>query len=311
MVKGAGMTTADTNAKDEAAPAFMVPPQELVTSIISGDSIQKIARVVDEAKTYLEAISTSINARRARDFFSWAKEVESLIVGYGYPPESQLDAKELLRRGERALGRTVRNGQRAGIITDSRNNRGKTGRFLTGSVSPKIYFPAGGQNQTFAYRFTDGVSDALFEEAIKACREEGSLSRRSVAEYIANDVGRRTTRDRTLARIQQLADKNFTSHQIMQELGYSRVSHIREMAALAGISIPADEVVGDRPRSIDPGRLIGQTAYALTGLSQGIRLIDKGDIAELDPVEIREWYESLCKSLPELTRLRRELSRYV
>lgn len=108
----------------------------------------------------------------------------------------QLDAVEMVRRSERALGVAIRQGQEAGEIqtqyvgggprTDYERN-GKTVRVDRGAnstaISPKAFVP-GSHELVDTYVMTDHVSDEQFDEAIQCAKEEGNLSRTNVVSKV-------------------------------------------------------------------------------------------------------------------------------
>ncbi len=113
------------------------------------------------------------------------------------PPPIQLDAVEMVRRSERALGVAIRKGQDAGEI-GSRTNQPYFGNqhsalpHVERKTSPESFF-SGGKDQSETYAMTDGVSDDEFDAALAEAKDEGNLSRANVVrrfELHAHDVAR-------------------------------------------------------------------------------------------------------------------------
>ena len=84
-----------------------------------------------------------------------------------------------------------------------------------------------------------------------------------------------------------------------------RPDEVTRIANLSGITLPE----GSKGRHIDPERIVRETVTALEGMAIGLRMLERPDFAELDAEDVEQWLESLEKSLPMLTKLKRELTR--
>lgn len=109
--------------------------------------------------------------------------------------------------------------------------------------------------------------------------------------------------------IRELAARNYTSRQIADALGFSRPEWVGKLAREHEIEIPADAVVGQRSRRINPERVISETVAALEGVCSGIALLEPDQYATLDPESAARWSSSLADSIKSLTKLRKELDR--
>jgi len=110
----------------------------------------------------------------------------------GLSKEIQLDAVEMVRRAEYALGKAIRKGQAEGTVA----SHGGPGR-RSSSASPTLISPSqfaskqelsgAGHGQPGIYHLTDGIGEETFEAAIEAAKAEGNLSRANVARKVAGE----------------------------------------------------------------------------------------------------------------------------
>lgn len=106
----------------------------------------------------------------------------------GLSKEIRLDAQEMVRRAEYALGKAIRRGQEDGVIaTHGGGRRSTTGTPTLTSPSEfatKQELSGAGHGQPGIYALADSVPDAEdFDVALDAAREEGNLSRANVARH--------------------------------------------------------------------------------------------------------------------------------
>jgi hypothetical protein len=110
-------------------------------------------------------------------------------VGGQLSKDCQLDAQEMVRRAERAVGLVIRKGQAEGTIgtqaaggwrarLQSPESKLKTSKELIGS---------GSQVMTDTYAMTDDVTDTEFDQALGADRKEGKLTRANVLRKIKRE----------------------------------------------------------------------------------------------------------------------------
>lgn len=103
----------------------------------------------------------------------------------GLSKEIQLDAQEMVRRAEYALGKAIRKGQSEGEVRrqGQRNSDGDKYRDLPSPTdfAPKKDLDANGSG---IYHLSDGVGPQTFDDAIERAKAEGNLSRANVARKI-------------------------------------------------------------------------------------------------------------------------------
>lgn len=107
---------------------------------------------------------------------------------------------------------------------------------------------------------------------------------------------------RKVARIQELADKAWTSSQISRDLGVEE-KWVRELARRNGIEIRADKVIG-RTRRIDSNKVAAEIVATLDGLALPMRLVNFED---LDAAQADEWANSLTESIRALNRFVKQM----
>ena len=112
--------------------------------------------------------------------------------------EIQLDAQEMVRRAEYALGKSIRKGQAEGTIAKhgGEGRRSKTGTPTLKSprefaskyeLSGSVAEPG---KTAGIYNLSDGVESIDFDEAINEAKAEGNLSRANVARKAREKSGR-------------------------------------------------------------------------------------------------------------------------
>lgn len=211
----------------------------------------------------------------------------------GLSKEIQLDAQEMVRRAEFALGKAIRKGQAEGTI----HARGHVDPHRV-KTSVSEFFP-GGKTMQETYAMTDGVDSADFEAALDEARHEGQLSRANVVRKIKQQASP-TTRDQRADLIAELAEQGYTSQQMAERVGVIE-TRVREIARSYDIEIPGDRAVRNtkRPESM---RIATTTVTALEGLVMGVELIDYG---ALDPDP--GWTESVAHSMQVLNKFARKI----
>lgn len=232
--------------------------------------------------------------------------------------EIQLDAQEMVRRAEYALGKAIRRGQEEGTIgvehdhggpaTDYVRN-GKTVKVGDRLREPKPISPhiAAGMTSpstlTPIYTMSDDIEPDDFDDAIDAAKAEGNLSRNNVIRKIKDkaSVGP-MTREGRAALIGELAEQGYSSRQMPTKVGVTEET-VREIARAFDIDIPADRSIR-RTRRVNSTDVVIKTATALEGLVMGIDLIDYDDV---DPREACQWATSLNDSLRVLNRFAKQI----
>jgi hypothetical protein len=280
---------------------------------------QLITRALVESKQWLAVATKGTDPTPIAEFKVWAATLAEVARQKGLAEDIQLDAMEMVRRAERALGLTIRNGQEAGVVR-STGQHGVEADGNSISFSPKDFVSSKDELVRGPYPLTDGVSDQQFEEVIEEARAEKNMGRANVArkarERRSNpppaepeESWRNRPLAERIAQVRRLAESNHSSRQIAEAIGVSRVDNFRKFAVRHGIAVPADAVMSDRSRRIDPARVVAQTVSALEGLAMGLQLLDDGDYLALDPELVKEWNSSLTTSLAAITRMRKEMNR--
>jgi len=280
---------------------------------------QMITHALVESKQWLAVATKGTDPTPIAQFKAWAATLAEATKQKGLAQDIQMDALEMVRRAERGIGVAIRNGQEAGEIRKrgERDYHNAEGDVITNcKVSPYDYAPPGELkgNGVGIYALTDDVTDDEFEEALDGAREEKDLTRANVARKAREQregkppPSGKPTLSEKIAQVRQLAEANSSSRQIAETIGM-RVNSLRKFAARHDIPIPADAVMGDRYRRIDPARVVAETVSALEGLAMGVQLVAKDDYLSLDPDLVKEWSTSLTRSLAAINRMRKEMNR--
>lgn len=275
-----------------------------------------VSDYLDKAKQWL---ATAVEMTGPHEIASAKAEIATAAEAtkqLGLSREIQLDAQEMVRRAEFALGRAIRKGQAEGTITKvgSRPNgiapheRHRYGRDestqgsvpnTTASLSPSDFIPHGSVlHETYALA---DVETEEFEAALAEAKAEGRPSRSNVIRKIQGGPTP-TTRDQRADLIEELAAQGYSSRQMPIKVGVTEET-VRQIARDFDIDIPADRSV-NRTRRMDSTRIVTQTATALEGLAMGVELID---FASLNLEEVGQWTDSLSDSLRALNRFHKQL----
>lgn len=220
--------------------------------------------------------------------------------------EIQLDAQEMVRRAEYALGKAIRRGQAEGTIArrgdvggdlnDPRSSRGDD------LVKPGDLVPHT-QERHDLYVMADAEPET-FDAALTEAKDEGNPSRANVVRKVGRQAAAvPTTRDQRAALIAQLAAQGYSSRQMPARVGVTEES-VRQIARDYDIDIPADRVIA-RTRRINSNQIVENTATALEGLVMGG--IDLIDYDAVDPAVASQWADSLSDSLKKLARFVKQI----
>lgn len=221
----------------------------------------------------------------------------------GLSKEIQLDAQEMVRRAEYALGKAIRRGQAEGTIAkpgDIGSSFG-TNPFTRSSRGDDLVRPASLVPHTVERNAIYALAEAdpqTFENALAEAKDEDNPSRANVVRKVRQrrDVaGPPTTRDQRAGLIAELAAQGYSSRQMPARVGVTEES-VRQIARDYDIEIPADKVIG-RTRRINPNTVVENTATALEGLVMGIEAVD---LTGVDPQVASQWADSLDDSLKKL-----------
>lgn len=304
--------------EDELVSAELVPvtsPDE-IAALPDEQRGQLITRALVESKSWLAVATKGTDPAPIAHFKAWAATVAVMTRQKCLAEEIQLDALEMVRRAERGIGLAVRNGQEAGHLAKPgqwTNNPQRAGETSSSLGSP---IEAAGvkyrSELSHLYRLSDDVSDENFEEVLAEAREEKNLSHANVARKAQNVADPRTKLPlaERLVQIAELAEGKLSSAQIAHEIGVSE-AQVRRLARANNIPIPVDDMLrGSQNLTIDAVGVLRSTIEELAAsMTVTANLIGTYDFDRLDPVDARDWAESLDKSMRYLRTLRKELNR--
>lgn len=256
-----------------------------------------VTRMLDEARSWLAHAKEASGPARIAEFKAFVASAADAARRVKISKEIQLDADEMVRRSERALGQAIRNGQAAGEIA---SNGERINRGLPDEKTSATEFFTGGQESTDVYALGDTPAH-VFEEAVAEAKSEGNLSRANVVRKI-KEVRSPETRLERADLIRSLAQRGYRSRQMATQVGVTEET-VRDIARDFNIEIPADQVAG-RTRRIDSNRVARETVFALEGAAAGLGLIDYKD---LDDPELASWAISLTESMRALNRFVKQI----
>ncbi|WP_169240842.1 hypothetical protein [Bifidobacterium olomucense] len=135
--------------------------------------------------------ATNTDPLQAKSMRAYVYTIEEATKQRDLSKSIQLDAQEMARRADYALGKAIRDGQANGTVTSTgtqikRGNQHKSGEQLDKafSTSKKIsaygLFPSG-DAKTQAYEMVDNASPEEFDTILAEAHAEGNLSRANVS----------------------------------------------------------------------------------------------------------------------------------
>lgn len=267
-----------------------------------------VTMMLDQSRQWLERAKESTTpARDVADFKAFVATVAEAAKQKKLSEDIQLDALEMVRRSEDALGRAVREGQRAGEIlvrgevVNLRNQHGGDRRYATiPKISPDEFF-GNAAERTAIYEMADASTEEV-ELALSVAKDEGNLSRRNVQKTL-REV--RSSSSELLAEkwflIEDYAGRGFTSTQIAKTVGMSE-KWLRTQAADRGIAFPADKITGSR--RIDPLKVIENVVASVEASGSALDLVTFEDVT---PEQAEEWGARLEAGLRAIRSLRNSL----
>lgn len=239
MSTGNQMELASDMAALDALPAAS---QELV-----------ITRMLDQSRQWLDrALEATNPARDVADFKAFIATVAEAAKQKKLSEGIQLDAVEMVRRSERALGVAIRKGQAAGEIGGKSNGAAHRDAERDQVVTNNLVLPSPtafankyelSNSQGGIYDMTDDVTDEQFDAALAEAKGEGNLSRANVVRKVTELGSYRETQDAKWDRVAELADQRYSSPQIAKAVGMTEEG-LRTAAKKRGIEFPADKVLG-------------------------------------------------------------------
>jgi len=280
----------------------------VTTDIAMLDTLDPAAREVavtsmlDQSRQWLErAKESTVPAQDVAEFKAFVATVAEAAKQKKLSEEIQLDAVEMVRRSERALGIAVRQGQEAGEIAKPGGDqrRGPTASVDAVAISPKSFF---GTRKEYddTYAMTDLASDEQFETALESAKGEGNLSRANVVRKVAEISTFREKQSDKWGTVTELAAQGFTSPQIAKTVGMTEEG-LRAAARKKGIAFPADKLTTGR---IDPLYVIEQIVLGLEVTQSSLDLVSFEDVT---PQQASEWLERLTDPMRAIKRMQTAL----
>ncbi|UAJ79992.1 hypothetical protein IT072_02625 [Leifsonia sp. ZF2019] len=276
------------------------------------DSLDSAAREVavtsmlDQARQWLvRAKESTAPAQDVAQFKAFVATVAEAAKQKKLSEDIQLDAVEMVRRSERALGVAIREGQAAGQIARTGDIGGNLNdpRVSRGDnlARPRQFF--GSQpERTDAFKMSDTVTEDEFEEVIATAKAEGNLSRANVVAKVSEITSYREQQDSKWEYIAEMAAQGLTSHQIAREVGMSEKG-IRESARKRAITFPADKIVG-RTRRVNPLEVLEQIVMTIEVSQSSLELVSYEDVT---PEQASEWLQRLAEPLRAIRKMQTEL----
>lgn len=247
---GAG-TDGDQYAQDTASTDVA-----LLDSLPKEQQELAVTMMLDQSKQWLDrAMSATNPALAVSEFKAFVATVAEASKQKKLSEGIQLDATEMVRRADRAIGVAIREGQAEGRIYGGSHGGARRSSTDAALEKPTDYVKRSelygttrdNMPQDGIYAMADGVSDADFEEGLAAAKAEGNLSRSNVVRKIKNLPTFSEAQAEKWQTVADLAEERYTSAQIAKRVGMSE-KHVRSEGAKRGITFPADEVLGKTKR---------------------------------------------------------------
>jgi hypothetical protein len=274
-----------------------------------------VTQMLDQSRQWLDRAMESTNpAREVSEFKAFVATVAEAAKQKKLSEGIQLDAIEMVRRSERALGVAIREGQARGNIrvrgasggpgSDYQRADGRTVRVDqsrdTTLISPGDYF-AHNTEAVQTYAVTDDVTDEQYEMAISRAKEEGNLSRRNVVQKVQEVKSGVEQREDTWGTVADHAGRGWTSTQIAKAVGMTE-QWLRTQAKQRGITFPADKLT-NRLR-IDPLKVIDNVVASMEANGASLALVSYEDVT---PEMAEELLERLAPGIKAIHQLKTAL----
>lgn len=237
--------------------------------------------------------------------------------------EIQLDAQEMVRRAEYALGKAIRKGQEEGLVAVENKEYGRRDVPGTPLSSPTDFakdvelYDRPSQGKAGILSIADNATPEQFDAALAEAKAEGNLSRANVSRKVkpakpenesdsaAHAHGSKLPHEQRAAQIRPLAERGYLSSQISQEIGISE-EQVRKIARECDVPIPGDIAYGKR-RRIKATAVFDRTLDQLD-MTADVALNTFSDldittvVASFDRDETLERLDSLITSLNALSK---------
>lgn len=278
---------------------------QVLDSLSNADREVAVTAMLNQARQWLEkAKDSTAPAQDVSQFKAFVATVVEAAKQKKLSEEIQLDAVEMLRRSERALGVAIRQGQTAGEIARPGD---------IGGVAPGASSRSGGDlaraaqfapkdELTADYAMADQATDEEFDAVIAAAKEEGNLSRANVVRKVAELGTYREQQDEKWQTVADLAERRLSSPQIARQVGMTEES-LRAGAKRKGITFPADEAMG-RTKRIRPLDVLDRIILGLEVSATSLELVSFEDVT---PEQAAEWLDRLAGPLRALKEMQTTL----
>lgn len=263
-----------------------------------------VTMMLDQARQWLERAKVSTTpAQDVADFKAFISTVAEAAKQKRLSEDIQLDAVEMVRRSDRALGLAIREGQANGSVLTSRDGSGvrDLGPEAT-KVSTKVFF-ASTNERVDTYALTDNVTEEEFEVSLSIAKEEGNLSRANVVRTVKEVT---TPKQEQVDKWEQIADfaaRGFTSSQVGKTFDMSE-PYLRKLAMQRGIDFHADRIV---TRRIDPLKVLENTVAAIEASAPALDLVTYEDVTPEMAAELLERLAPGIKAIRQLTNALKEI----
>lgn len=273
-----------------------------------------VTMMLDQARQWLERAKVSTTpAQDVAEFKAFVATVAEAAKQKKLSEDIQLDAVEMVRRSERALGVAIREGQERGEI--ARRGQGGGTEYAPGAHRPRgdagMSLPTDfarshelSSSQGGIYDVTDGVTEEEFDLAITVAKDEGNLSRANVARKVTEIASFKEQQADKWEQIAEFAGRGFTSAQVAKTVGYSE-EHLRKSARDRGIVFPADKITGSR--RIDPLKVLENTVAAIEATASALDLVTYEDVTPELAIELLERLAPGIKAIRQLTKQLKEI----
>lgn len=253
-----------------------------------------VSQFIEQGRNMLAQAIAASDIYGIRDAKGAASTVTEMTRQLGLSKEARVDAEELVRRGEYALGKAVRKGQEDGYVAKKGARQtadcslSSPSDFLTNAEQ---FGDQRGEGGNGVYAMTDGVEPEQFEEALTEAKDEGNVSRANVVRKIKQQKSPET-RDQRAEKVAALAAEGYTSHDIAKKLGILRPA-VKSIEQDYNLDIHADRITGKRHR-LDSNRLMTRAVDSLEVVASSLKQVDPAD---LDPEQVQTWIGSLTESI--------------
>lgn len=283
------------------------------TLVVADKSTASVVTLLEQAKSWLATCVEMTGPAEIAAAKAQIVTAETYARELRLSKDIQMDAQEMVRRAEYALGKSIRKGQAEGEIRvrgdrDTVANQHGLAVHVdntnSGKASPYAFASQTelDGNGAGIYALADSAEPEQFDAALTEAKAEGNLSRANVVRKIKGQSSGAITRDMRADMITNLANQGYSSRQMPNKVGVSEET-VRQIARDFGIDIPADKAIGGT-RRINSTDIVANTVTALEGLVMGVELIDYDD---LDSREAGQWADSLTYSLRALNRFAKQI----